>query len=133
MIDPGSLPGQTASLDFGEQTQFQRERRAIESAGRAQPGTQPGPAGPAGAAPQAPPGGGQPVQPGPQEPQQRQPLRPDDLRPGGPVFMQPKLAPTAPWRTELAAWASHPNAGPALAALSRRANAGVRDQQQAGQ
>lgn len=118
MIDPGSLPGQTASLDFGEQSQFNRERQSIASAGRpAQPPQggppQPGPAGPAPVA-----GGGAPVQPA-GAPPQRTPLTAADLQPGGPVFSQPQLAPRRGWQDEMRTWARHPSAGPWLGAVNR--------------
>ena len=90
MIDPGNLPGQTASLDFGEQTQMQRERKAIASAGRAQPGQPPpGAQPPSPAQGRAPQPGGQPTQPQPQ--QQRSTLTPDEVN--GRVFSPPARVP----------------------------------------
>lgn len=124
MIDPGSLPGQTASLDFGEQAQFNRERQSIASAGRpaaqppqGPPGTQPGPAGP------APTAGGPPTQPA-GVPQQRTPISAQDLQPGGPVFMQPQLTPRRGWQDEMRTWAAHPSAGPWIGAVARKLSQG---------
>ena len=122
MLDPGNLPGDTASLDFGEQTQFEGERKAIESAGSRTPtpaqlgarATQAGPA-PAVASQGPMPS---PSQPAPQPP--RQPLTQADLQPGGKVFSQPQMLPTRPWRQDLRIMAAHPKAGPFLGALVRK-------------
>ncbi len=119
MIDPGSLPGQTASLDFGEQTQFDQERKAVESMGSptaspaqaaqraGQPGAEPG-------QPSAPPA----VQPA--APPPRQPLQQGDMAPGGKVFSDHQYVPNRGWRRELKILAAHPLAGPVLGALAKK-------------
>jgi len=121
--DVPATPTGRSSADYGEPSEFARQRRALESVGspgqpQQPPGLTPG-AMPPQQGPQ--PAEGSPVQPSPQ----RTPLSPADLQPGGPVFMQPKMYPRYPWRQELRLWARHPDAGPFLAQLSQRADAGL--------
>jgi len=122
MADPQQMPmdpgGATQSLDYGQQTGFEADRKALESMGSpgAPPGGQPQPGG---QAPQQgpPPAGGQQVQPG------RPTLTPADVRPGGPIFSSPQLVPNRPWQQEMGIWASHPAAGPWLGNINNRIKA----------
>jgi hypothetical protein len=111
-----SLPNQTPQ--FGDGSAAMSNRKALESAGS--PGSPPSQGGAppqtgASPAPQAAP----PVQPPP-----RVPLNANDMRPGGPVFMQPQLAPAPSWRQQLRVWAQHPEAR-IIRQLSQRADAGL--------
>jgi len=113
-IAPEDIPtsaGANASLDFGQAGQNETDRKELQAAGGAQPqpqGQQP---------PQQPP---QPVQ----APPPRVPLNQNDMRPGGPVFMQPQTEAAQPWRAQLRTWAQHPEAR-ILRQLSQRADAGL--------
>jgi hypothetical protein len=115
--DLPQAPGANASLDFGQVGQNAADAKELEAAGGSHPQPPVGAPGPAAAPPQQPP---QPVQAAPD----RVPLNQNDMRPGGPVFMQPQLAAAAPWRQELRVWANHPEAR-MLRQLSQRADAGL--------
>jgi hypothetical protein len=52
------------------------------------------------------------------------PLSAADMRPGGPVFMQPQTQAAMPWRQQLRTWAQHPEAR-IIRQLSQRADAGL--------
>ena len=120
-LPQSSMPAEAPQ--FGEGTQMAAQRKAMESRGTARPPQAQNQ--PQGAA--APPPGG--TLPAPVQPPPRTPLTPQDLQPGGPVFSQPKFHPARPWRQDLRSMASHPDAGPALAELRRRADAGLHKQQ----
>ena len=120
-ISPEDLPqapGANASLEFGQVGQNANDAKELQQAG--------GPM-----AQQAPPGQGAPQAPPPQQPPQptqpapdRVPLNQNDMRPGGPVFMQPQTEAAQPWRAQLRTWAQHPEAR-ILRQLSQRADAGL--------
>lgn len=74
------------------------------------------------------PQGGPPPSSGPVQPPPQGSLRPEDMRPGGPVFMQPQLMPRQPWMQQVVQWAGHPDAGPFTVSLGRRVQA-ILDQQ----
>src|ERR1035437_9254992 len=94
-ISPEDLPqapGANASLEFGQVGQNANDAKELQQAG--------GPM-----AQQAPPGQGAPQAPPPQQPPQptqpapdRVPLNQNDMRPGGPVFMQPQTEAAQPPR-----------------------------------
>lgn len=114
-LPSSAMPGE--SPQFGEGSPMAAQKKALESQGTArgaQAQNQPQGAGalPAGAPPA-------PVQPPP-----RTPLTPNDMRPGGPVFMQPRMAPAPSWREQLRLWAAHPDAN-LIRRLSQRADAGL--------
>jgi hypothetical protein len=111
-----SLPEETPQ--FGEGTAFARDRKTLESAGS--PSRQGGAPGPSGASPAAQPQ--PPIQPAPP----RVPLTQEDMRPGGPVFMNPRTAPIPSWREQLRTWANHPEAN-IIRRLSQRADAGLKN------
>lgn len=117
-LPSASLPEETSQI--GDASQMDRARKAMESQGTGRR-TQPG-ASPSGGPPPAAAGGQQAPPAGPVQPQPRQPLTAQDLRPGGPVFMQPKMLPDHPWRQQLKVWAQHPEAR-ILRQLSQRAEA----------
>lgn len=116
-MPPTSMPEETGQV--GDGSAVLSNRKALESAGS--PGTagQGGAPPPQGASPAPPPQAGPPVQPPP-----RQPLTQNDMRPGGPVFMQPQTAAAPSWRQQLRTWANHPEAR-TIRQLSQRADAGL--------
>ena len=63
---------------------------------------------------------GQPQQPPVQPAPPRVPLTQNDMRPGGPIFSEPKFAPHRGWRQEMKIMAAHPKAGPWLGALAKK-------------
>lgn len=116
--DVPTAGGPSGSLPFGERTAFQQDRKTLESAGSpGQPQPQPGQQA---QGPQPP----QPPAAPPVQPAQSQPYGMQDMAPGGPVFSQPVFRPKYPWRRELATWANHPDAGPALRRLNALAQKG---------
>lgn len=117
-LPSASLPEETSQI--GDASQMGAARKAIESQGtgrRTQPGASSGGPPPAAGGPATPPAG-------PVQPQPRQPLTPQDLRPGGPVFSNPQLAPRRGWQDEVRTWAAHPSAGPWLGAVNRHLQQG---------
>jgi hypothetical protein len=120
-MPPSGLPS-TAMPDEspqpGDGSAGMSGRKALESAGSpGRPPSQGGAPPPQGASPA--PQGGPPVQPPP-----RVPLTQDDMKPGGPVFMQPQTGPAPSWRQQLRTWAQHPEAR-IMKQLSERADAGL--------
>lgn len=116
-LPSSSLPAE--SPQFGEGTQMAAQRKAMESRGTARPAQAQNPQ--QGAVGSPTPGGAPPA---PVQPPPRQPLTPADMRPGGPVFMQPRMAPAPSWRQQLRLWAAHPDAN-LIRRLSQRADAGL--------
>ena len=115
-LAPSSLPDESPQL--GDGTAMKAQQQAYAQAGSPSAGGASSP--PQGASP--PPGEPQtPVQPGPQ----RTPLNQNDMRPGGPVFMQPQTSPAPSWRQQLRTWANHPEAR-VIRQLSQRADAGLK-------
>lgn len=112
-MPPTSMPEETGQV--GDGSAVLSNRKALESAGSPGSPSQGGAPPPSGASPAPPPQAGPPVQPPP-----RQPLTPEDVKPGGPIFSEPKFAPHRGWRQEMKIMAAHPQAGPWLGALAKK-------------
>lgn len=117
-LPSNSMPNETPQI--GDGSAAASNRKALESAGSSRQGGAPPSNIPPQGAPPAPSQGQPPVQPPP-----RQPLNQNDMRPGGPVFMQPQMAPAPSWRQQLRTWAQHPEAR-VIRQLSQRADAGMK-------
>jgi hypothetical protein len=117
MADDGQMPmdpgGATQSLDFGQGTQFDAERKELESMGSPGGGAQQ-------PQPGQPPQGGPPPAQGAQQQPSTPTLTPSDVQPGGPIFQNTQLVPNRPWQKEMAIWANHPAAGPWMGAIANR-------------
>ena len=116
-MPPSGLPSSSMpdeSPQIGDGSAGMSGRKALESAGSpGRPPSQGGAPPPQGASPA--PQGGPPVQPPP-----RVPLTQDDMKPGGPIFSEPKFTPHRGWRQEMKIMAAHPKAGPWLGALAKK-------------
>jgi hypothetical protein len=120
-LAPSTMPEEAPQL--GDGSSFKAQRSAYAQAGSPSQGGAPPPtqgASPVGAAQQPQ----SPVQP----PPPRTPFTEEDMRPGGPVFMQSRLQPIPSWRQQLRTWADHPEAN-IIRRLSQRADAGMKNQQ----